>query len=288
MLASERERIELVYVIVCRDSRSCHLASSIVKSIAKSYGLDVKVVYSWKDRGLAYGRNLGLLASSSEIVAFIDDDVIPSPSWAKRLIEIMSDTNVDGVYGRVLPLFIDRDLCRKVDESLYWLFSCASTYMPRRRTLFYRGLGANMAFRRRVLLELGGFRVGLGVGSSRVWIGGEEVDLAIRMCLKGRKIIYDPDLVVYHVIPPSRCTLRYVASRAFGVGRTNRILAHTWSRHLDRRCRELTMRVAFRHAPSKMFASLIKSLRKPRTALTILVTLLSLGLGVLSTRPNRC
>jgi glycosyltransferase involved in cell wall biosynthesis len=96
--------------------------------------------------GPAAARNLGWRAVDSEWVVFLDDDVLPTPAWPRRLaadLEGLPD-DVAGSQGRIqVPLPADR---RPTD----WERSTAALESARWAT-------ADMAYRRRVLAELGGF-----------------------------------------------------------------------------------------------------------------------------------
>src|SRR6266542_4172475 len=50
-------------------------------------------------RGLSYARNLGLQASTGEIVAYLDDDSRPDPHWLKHIAATLSTTEHAGVGG---------------------------------------------------------------------------------------------------------------------------------------------------------------------------------------------
>jgi GT2 family glycosyltransferase len=58
------------------------------------------------------------------------------------------------------------------------------------------GTGANFAIRRDVLLELGGFDCDLGPGTPA--LGGEDLDLFVRVVLAGGAFAYEPSAIVWH------------------------------------------------------------------------------------------
>lgn len=58
------------------------------------------------------------------------------------------------------------------------------------------GTGANMAFRRRVLQELGGFDPSLGAGTPTR--GGDDLDIFFRVLKADWALVYEPAAVVYH------------------------------------------------------------------------------------------
>ncbi len=179
---------------------------------------NILVVVLSNDEGLSYGRNVGFLKCRSRYVAFIDDDAIPSKNWINLIIENLKD--FDGVVGGVEPIFLSKGYSI-IPEELYRLISCTGEFMPPQRKVHYAGFGVNMSFRTDVLNNVKGFNTKLGVSSKKkCWIGGEDTEFILRLKLKGYTILWDPRLKVYHIIHPNRCTIKYLISRAYNVGRT--------------------------------------------------------------------
>jgi len=54
--------------------------------------------------GLSRARNLGLRASTGEIIAFLDDDAVPDPNWLQNLAAEFKDPQVAAVAGRIKEL----------------------------------------------------------------------------------------------------------------------------------------------------------------------------------------
>ena len=72
--------------------------------------------------------------------------------------------------------------------------------------------GCNIAFARDALLEVGGFDPKLGrIGNAL--LSNEETAVCDRIRAIGRDVIYTPDAIVGHVIPPSRATVHYLRRR---------------------------------------------------------------------------
>jgi hypothetical protein len=81
----------------------------------------------------------------------------------------------------------------------------------------WSGVGANMAFRREVLRELGGFDVHLDVGTPSH--GAGDLDIFHRILAKGKVIRYEPRALVWHQHRRSMPALHkqfYDNGRAFG------------------------------------------------------------------------
>jgi glycosyltransferase involved in cell wall biosynthesis len=183
------------------------------------------------NRGLAAARNSGLAASSTPIVAFLDDDCEPEPEWAAELLAGYED-GVTGVGGPVMPAapagFMSGYLSRnnplapleanlaKSGRIVYRFF----LYLKRQWALaeetgprdVYAFVGANMSFRKQALIDVGQF-------DERFRFGCEEGDLclALTSAMPSCRLAFTPRArVVHHFEPTLRDTLR--RSRAYGRG----------------------------------------------------------------------
>jgi glycosyltransferase involved in cell wall biosynthesis len=219
----ERSRYE---VIVVDDG-----STDATAEIARVRG--ARVVSLTPGRGLAAARNAGVRSAAAPVIAFTDDDCRPDRGWLAALARVLCDPSVDGVGGRVVPICTSGFLVRylRVRNPLTPLGSeLLSSSNPRYRLrLYLRGVlaprpepppgaplysvvGANMALRRELVTELGGF-------DEAFVFGGEEQDLCLRARGRPRAAVfrYEPRAVVGHVFRASLIdTLR--RARAYGVG----------------------------------------------------------------------
>ncbi|MHB1844987.1 MAG: glycosyltransferase family 2 protein [Deltaproteobacteria bacterium] len=156
-------------------------------------------------------RNLGLATSSGDVIAFVDDDAYASPDWLAKILEPYCDPEVGGVGGRALNGQPDEAM-RGVEE--IGRFRADGTLSgnfaadPGAAIEVDHLLGANMSYRRRILVELGGIRDGYPGTCLR-----EETDLSLRVKRAGWKLIFNPVACVQHVAAPysrgKRFDLRY-------------------------------------------------------------------------------
>jgi O-antigen biosynthesis protein len=156
--------------------------------------------------GGSRARNAGIRAARGDIVAFTDDDVVVDPRWLSALVQGFADPRVSCVSGLTLP--VDLETPAQAWFERYGGF--ARGFAPRRYdlhdhrgdTLFYPytagvfGASNNAAFRRGVLVELGGFDTRLGPGSAA--FTAEDLDLFLSVVLSGGQIAYQPLAVVRH------------------------------------------------------------------------------------------
>ncbi len=128
------------------------------------------------DRGPAYSRNIGWRRGSAPVVAFTDDDCVPSEDWVASIQRHFEDAAVHGMEGSVTTVDSRGNL---------------SDMDPNPRDRWNRFKTANMAYRRDVLEEVGGF-------DERYYIHREDTDLAWRVLNRGYTISWSSECVVHH------------------------------------------------------------------------------------------
>jgi glycosyltransferase involved in cell wall biosynthesis len=174
--------------------------------------------------GLAGARNTGARASKGTVVAFIDDDAVPSPDWLERLAEPYADESVVAVGGAALPGWSST---RPVwfPPEFDWVVGCTYRGLPEDIRAVRNLIGANMSFRREVFDHLE-FFFGLGHAGGQS-LGGEETDFCIRLgeALPSSRIVYEPCARVCHHVPPERMTFSYFVRRCYAEGLSKGVLS---------------------------------------------------------------
>ena len=161
--------------------------------------------------GSSAGRNLGARLSQADVVAYTDDDCIASQGWLRALVAEFEDSEVAAVYGRLLPYEGEKRTGREVG---FKATSQRAEY-ARRTPPWYIGHGGNMAFRRHDLLAVGCFDELLGAGG--LFGACEDPDIAYRLLVAGRKIVYCPEALAYHKHWKDWPAQRRM-ERAYGIG----------------------------------------------------------------------
>ena len=165
---------------------------------------DAGARYIREDRpGLDIARNRGLLAASSDVVAYTDDDTELHPRWLERLVAAF-DEDIASVTGLVLPA------CLKTEAQWYfeerWSFGRGfervdfdqafyQAFRSRGCPAWKVGAGANMAFRRCVFDRVGFFDERLDVGAAGC---SGDSEMWYRLLAAGLKCRYEPSAVVFH------------------------------------------------------------------------------------------
>jgi O-antigen biosynthesis protein len=177
-----------------------------------------RVVANDRGRGLSQARNTGVRRSSGEIVVFLDDDACPEPDWLAELLARYEDERVIGAGGLVLPSWLGERPAWHPEE-FGWVVGCSYRGLPETVSPIRNPIGANMSFRRSVLIRTGDFVEGIGrVG--RKPLGCEETELSIRAReVHGDGVIlHVPSARVRHLVPRDRAGWRYFASRCWAEG----------------------------------------------------------------------
>jgi glycosyltransferase involved in cell wall biosynthesis len=139
--------------------------------------------------GPAAARNRGAAEAHGSIILFTDDDCVPMPDWVEAMSAPFSDPEVVGVKGtyRTQQTSLTARFVQIEYEDRYRLmsrFPCidfVDTY--------------SAAFRRDRFLEIDGYDASFPLACA------EDVELSYRMSMRGWKMKFAPQAVVYHTHP---------------------------------------------------------------------------------------
>ncbi|OQA93441.1 MAG: putative glycosyltransferase EpsJ [Microgenomates group bacterium ADurb.Bin219] len=159
-----------------------------------------KVIASGKPTP-AYKRNLGAKMAKGEILAFLDDDSYPSKNWLKNAFEIFQSpiANHQSPIAAVCGPTLTPPTDNVYQKASGWVWASylgsggAGVY--RNRIMSRREVddfpSVNLLVRKKDFEEIGGFDI-------NHW-PGEDTKLCLDLTKKlGKKIIYDPKVLVYH------------------------------------------------------------------------------------------
>lgn len=141
-------------------------------------------------------KNAGFRATRSDLVAFLDDDVIVAPDWAVRMRACFDDPATAVVSG---PSLVPPDVNLFARLAGLALSSPAAGYVAWRYRADHASaipinwskiIGCNMVYRREVLDSVGGF-------DPAFW-PGEEMIASFRTEQLGHRIMFHPAAYVYH------------------------------------------------------------------------------------------
>ncbi len=160
---------------------------------AASFGEKVRVIPTGKIRP-AEKRNLGICEAKGEIVAFIDDDAYPDAHWLESAIRYFGDETIGGVGGPgVTPP--DDPYLAQIGGRVYDNLLVSGNYRYRYKAGGVRRdvddyPSCNLFVRTELLRRIGGYRTDF-------W-PGEDTLLCKDVIDAGKRIVYDPWVIVHH------------------------------------------------------------------------------------------
>lgn len=178
-------------------------------------------VLSVEAPGVARARQAGLEQARSDIVVFLDDDVLPQEGWFEAITAAMVGAATGAAGGTIHPAWPG-------GRPPPWAHPTLATYFGEREAgpgNPHLPFGANMAVRRAPALEVGGFSVALGHQGARSGLH-EETDLCHRLRALELEVVEAPGAVVAHDVRPEQVRLPWVWRRAWGEGRSDAARDH--------------------------------------------------------------
>lgn len=152
-------------------------------------------IYASGEPTPAYKRNLGASKAKSEILAFLDDDSYPEKEWLTNALKIFKESDdICAVCGPTLTPPSD-NIFQKTSGEVWasWLGSKGAG-LYRNRIMSKREVddypSVNLLVRKADFVKIGGF-------DTSHW-PGEDTKLCLDLVNLGKKIIYDPRVLVFH------------------------------------------------------------------------------------------
>lgn len=222
-MAALAQQVYTDFEVILVDNNSTDGSPAMIGAfLAMHPELDAILVHEPK-QGACAARNRGARQAKGEVIANIDPDCLPMPTWLSELAEAFADETVAAVAGNIES---------RQSENLYEVFAGLFT-LPgrgvveehREYTLTRGGFAtANLALRRSWFERLGGFDEAInykGVGI------GEDHDILARLYRSGGRLLAIPGGTVVHW---HRSTLRGVMRQGFLFGLAHALMTHTHGR----------------------------------------------------------
>ena len=172
------------FEVVIADDGSTDETAAVLRQLEAATPLRLRTLRVGVNRGPSIGRNLAWRAARGPIIAFTDDDTIPTPGWLAAGVAALGDADI-AVGQTTFPpedeVLAGRPFTRvlEVHDARYFQ-TC------------------NVFYRRPYLEAVGGFDEGLESPSA------EDTELALRICQRGARVAFAEDALVHHPVrPPS-------------------------------------------------------------------------------------
>lgn len=164
------------------------------KNLIQEWWPKVRVIETFKVTKPAEKRDLGAKCAKGEILAFLDDDAYPKKDWITNAIKHFTDQGVAAVGGPAVTPKNDPILgiaSGMVYTSLVGGGNLTFRYWPTGSIKDVDDYpSVNLFVRKDIFNLVGGF-------DSKYW-PGEDTKLCLEIKKRGKRIIYDPEVFVWH------------------------------------------------------------------------------------------
>jgi len=194
VLSSNYPNFEVIFVDNASSDGSLEY---VKKKLGRSPRL--RIIRNERNVGFGEGNNIGLRASMGEYVALLNSDTEVDSNWLKELVSIMNSNSSIGIVQSKL-LRMDRP-DRLSSAGLLLLPFCGWTIRRGGDAVddgsfdycdYICCCGNGILIRRKIINEIG------GLFDSTYFVFFDDVDLALRVWLRGYKIVLAPKSIVYH------------------------------------------------------------------------------------------
>jgi GT2 family glycosyltransferase len=205
------------------DNGSTDGSDVLLASLQEEPGPPLRVIANGTNRGFAAGNNQGIVASTSPVLALLNNDTAVEPDWLAALLAVMDGDGAIGCCASKILSYQDRTI---LDNVGHVVFADGLT-RGRGRLQADRGpfarpeevfciSGCAALLRRRMLADIGLF-------DEDFFAYCEDADLGFRARLRGWRCVYVPEAVVYHKF--SATSAPFSAFKALQVERNRAWLA---------------------------------------------------------------
>lgn len=164
-------------------------------------------------QGVHYARNSAAKIAKGEILYYTDDDMIADKNLIKEIVKVFElDPAIGTATGLVLGKF-EVEPPEWVKKNLInGYLSLTEENKPEELIISHDDMvySCHQAIKREVFFKAGGFNPENTAG---IWLGDGETGLNIKVKELGYKFAYTSKSIIYHIIPQSRTTLKYLINR---------------------------------------------------------------------------
>ena len=207
-----------IHILVIDNSLQPTESKKFRDELSRSENLEYVIT---EKAGLSYARNLALEKCRTPYIAYLDDDAIAAPDWAERILDTFARHHGAAgiVGGKVNPVYEAPRPKWLAGELLLYLAipDWGGDEMVLRSDSGKWLVGAGIAYDTTLLRRTGGFPEKLG-RSRDMLLCHEEfwVNKAIREM--GADVIYNPSVVIDHLIQKERLTSKWLLEASFWEG----------------------------------------------------------------------
>ncbi|MDB5642330.1 MAG: glycosyltransferase family 2 protein [Hyphomicrobiales bacterium] len=194
--------------LIVADNDDTPSAREVVEAAAAEAKVDLLYLHA-PARNISTARNACLEAASAPYLAFLDDDLTPTPEWLASLIDTAVETKADIILG---PVHAQYPAGAPAWASVADLHSTAPTILSDRSIV--TGYTCNALIRRDAIGDL-------RFDPRRGRTGGEDTVFFHSLWKRGARFVFAEKAVIDEPVDPARISMRWLLKRSFRNGQTH-------------------------------------------------------------------
>jgi glycosyltransferase involved in cell wall biosynthesis len=182
-----------LYEIIVIDNNSTDQTVEVTSAFSKQYPFVRRACET--QQGLSHARNRGFNEAKAGWVAYMDDDAKAYPDFIEQALRVMDMNSFDCFGGVYLPWY-------RYGKPKWFQDHYATNGRLREDIGILKtenASGGVIVFRKKVLEQLGGFPVDLGMHGQTIGYG-EETYVQMQMRKEGFTIGFNPELKIEHIV----------------------------------------------------------------------------------------
>ncbi len=206
------------FEVIVADNGSTDDTHSVCQEISTELN-EFSYIYDSRP-GQLVGWHRALLSAKGELICFIDDDVIPSPTWLISIAESFKDPEVGMATGPIkiahdcrIPDWIDCMRLGETDNEILPVLGLLNAGPNIREIPHNFAWGSNFSIRKELLIAVGGFHPGAMPTELIFMFGDAEIHVGREVGKLGYKCLYHPYALVEHYIPEERISLSAIQKK---------------------------------------------------------------------------
>ncbi len=205
------------------DNNSTDETSTVVQNhIQLNHIPDLRLVHE-RQQGLGHARRRAVRETSSELIAFVDDDCLLSPDWVQQAVAFCREHPMAGAMGGRVQLLWEVSPAAEIlgfeDYLARQEYGDLTRQMPSTGETYL--VGAGLVLKRAALIESGWMDTMALVGrKGKALTSGDDSEMVLRIRNAGYELWYNPAMQLQHYIPKHRISSGYLCRLLRGIGQS--------------------------------------------------------------------
>jgi glycosyltransferase involved in cell wall biosynthesis len=214
------------YEIIVMDQSTDSKVKEFIDELEETKTFKIRYIYN-NIPGSHSNRNIGVKKAKGDIIIFVDDDIIADKNYLKAIYDsFINDSDIALMTGKILPLYEEDEVPEWVN--FFWpdnnwgkyiweisLLDAGDKYKDISPNLIF---GCNFIIRKDIFLRYKGMYPDIFPKGMLKYNGSGETLLAYKIKKDGFKIVYNPAVILNHVVSKERLTPQYFYNRNYIMG----------------------------------------------------------------------